>query len=233
MSDVERNGDGHSGHFTHRKIDAASAPPAGGNKELASPFLMGRNALPITAPVPASPDAGSAQSAVPAAKAGSMAARAMATFAACGPLTSRQLAEGMGCTPKQAADICVHAVAGKRLIRTKEGGKTTFSLADADAAAGDQAGRPKSGFKHWLDKKGDRPATAPRRAAAAKAPAKPAKRAVAPDSGPAEPTLSCGLFNDGTLLISAGTETVSLSRQQTRELVAYLDMIASAIGGGL
>lgn len=231
MSDDDRNGDGHSGHFTHRRVDAASAPPAGGNTSLSSPFMMGRNTPPVTAPVPAPPEAGATQNAAPAARPGSMAARAMATFAACGPLTSRQLAEGMGCTPKQAANICVHAVAGGRLIRTKEGGQTTFSLADA-AGQTDQT-KTKSGFKHWLEKKGEQPATAPRGPAAAKAPATPTKRAVTPESGPTAPTLSCGLFNDGTLLISAGTETVSLSRQQTRELVAYLDLIASAIGGGL
>lgn len=54
--------------------------------------------------------------------------------------------------------------------------------------------------------------------------------AVVPEAAAQAPTLDCALFHSGALVIEApGAPPLRLSREQARDLVAYLQRIANAL----
>ncbi|MBX3589043.1 MAG: hypothetical protein KF796_20630 [Ramlibacter sp.] len=249
------NGDGHPGTFQHRVVSAATAARPRGNLTSGNPFALGAAAAAGAGGPPAAKRANrkpiKASKAVHTkrrTRAGSMAARAIAVLAACGPLTAAQLAEGLGATNKQAGDLAVHGVKLERIVRIKRDDQTLYGLTptaaeEFNALVQTEEGRRlyglekaagrESGFKHWLGKKGAERAKsgggkAAKASAAAQVPTSPVRGAAAvmPRAGT---SLRCGLFNDGTFSISTDIETVTLTREQARELIAYLELIGAAL----
>ena len=104
--------------------------------------------------------------------------------------------------------------AGKLTILRKEGRLNVYGVSAGHAAASQPAGQP-GGFKGWLARKAQAPAT---------------PKPVAP-TGPAQlvaaqaavSTLCVGLLSTGELVIEHGEVRLRLPRTDTATLVAYLD----------
>lgn len=116
------------------------------------------------------------------------------------------------------------------------------STTQGDAAAPPAMG----GFKRWLEGRGEppeQPRASRRRGNASRTEHQakpPAPAASVPPESPTPPTLPsledagaapellCGLFNNGDLVLELGEQRMRLNKAQTRRLVTYLDMVASA-----
>lgn len=185
--------------------------------------------------------------------------RAIETLAACGPLTVEQLAEGLGAEVKTVNTLVKNCLSAGLFVRAQDReGNQVVQLADAKQPRGLKRYLAQQGAKDA--RKAARGAGGGRKAAksaqAAKAAPSPAhvKRArraackagelpvqlqrslgVVPAPSDAQAGLqgfAVGLFSDGHLEIHAGADRIDLTRAQVRGLVAYLDMVASAIREG-
>lgn len=177
-----------------------------------------------------------------------------------GPLTAAKVGEALDCSP-DAASIMLCGLKNRGVgVVGKDGRRALYGMAGAAAPAAvshkasdtdpwvaatlaqtpqvTDSGTATSCFKHWLSKKSE--ASAEGRPAAGKAakssptladaaPAQQSEPAAAAD--PCEPELACGLFNNGDLVLEAGEQRLRLSKAQTRQLVAYLDLVSTAALG--
>lgn len=160
-------------------------------------------------------------------RAGTQADRALQAIAACGELTSAQLADAIGVTKAKAQHLAHEMKRRELIVARKDGRGYVFSVASAAPTA-----RP-TGFKGWLQRKGEASAEgrAPRKpktpAALTPLPALPALPEV---QAPAP--LCVGLFNTGKLRIEApGQPSLELDKPQVQALFAYLARCAGLLQG--
>lgn len=234
-------------------VKAASAPALAVDATAASPFAMGakflagRQVEPQPDGEPDPEDAAPAAPATPTRRKGGRRAllrpRAIETLQACGPLTLEQLAEGMGIELKQATDLVYNGVNRGDFERTTDRqGNKVIQLAPAlrprglrylaqqaaksveQLAEGHPADAETTRAKGELERRLAQRAAKGERAAQATAGGE--ARFFVPEG------FAVGLFSDGHLQINTAEQSIDLTRAQVRQLVQYLDMVASAIREG-
>lgn len=235
---------------------AAGAPPLGVDPTRASPFAMGAQYLAgsqagAEAAEPASERESAPAVATKPPKASTgrgpvLRPRAIETLAACGPLTVDQLAEGLGADVKTVNTLVKNCLSAGLFVRAQDH--------EGNQVVQQAAAKQPRGLKRYLAQQGAKDARKAAKAAkAAPSPAqvKRARRAACKAGDlpaqvqrslgvvPAPSDLraglegfAVGLFSDGHLEIHAGADRIDLTRAQVRGLVAYLDMVASAIREG-
>jgi hypothetical protein len=209
--------------ITQRRVNASDAPPVettGASSVFALAGKPGSNSTP------------------PPSSTGKRSPRreeALAALTKHGAQSPAQVAERIGISSQNAYDLLARMLAAKMVVRLGSHGSYTYDIPDREgertqAAAAEPA--PPSGFKGWLQRKGE--ASAEGRAKTAK-PTKPAKRRAPRETlvggaAPALqqvarpiPSLSCALYNTGELVIEAfEKQPLRLNRNEVRELVDYL-----------
>lgn len=159
-----------------------------------------------------------------------MAALCVQTLAACGALEARQLANETGLPLNQVQHLCANGVRrGYLSIKKAPGCRAKYGVlpnalerlpADASPAQAPAIPAGKSGFNHWLDKKGqssseDRPAR--------KHKPSPPPVAVLSPSATTPTGWRWGVFNDGALLLEIdGNDALELSAEQALSLKSFL-----------
>lgn len=246
IDDDTTNGDGHKGTFTHRLV-AAGGPVDVPPGAVSSPFAMARlyagDRLNLDQEEPeppaATPPAEKEKPIVnetPArrGRGPGMVTRAKDTLKACGPLTVEQLAEGLGMEIKQARTLAKNGIQKRYWKREQIDGSEKLVLA---GVVGTPRPEGQSGLKRYLSKRyadgptsAEKPSPAKGRAREPKAPAAPIQPANLPAVTPTSaPRAQFGLFNTGVFHIVYDGQELKLPREVTREMVAYLDKIATAI----
>lgn len=159
-----------------------------------------------------------------------IAARCVQALDACGPLNAAQLAEATGFSVAQARDACVNGCSRGYLGREKPalGGAMRYKalpgavdrIRPAEAPVPNEQAlqeerRERSGFKHWLEKKGRATAASPMPAPAPK------------KDKPGAPTdWRCGVYSDGAVVIEAkGHAPIELAAAQAKALTAFLLLV--------